>query len=109
MIKEKMKLFVRADNESSTGMRFLAVNALHEYWMGDADIKLGEIEVSYSPPEGLDESELRRKAISTLQDKQKRVRAEAEVSCLQLQSQIEKLMLLSYQPTSEVISDGTSN
>lgn len=103
---ETMLLFIESDEKSEDGMAFLLTNFRHQWATRDEQINLGEIEITYEIPFGLDSDAIREKAIKTLQDKQERIIADAYMAKQRLQIKIDKLLMLTHcKSDSELIVD----
>lgn len=96
--KEEMLLYVEADAEQESGIRFYLVSSLHQFYMGDESVKLCNVIVEYEHPNSLNEEQIRTAAIQTLKEKQERIIASAQLKKVELQKKIDKLLLITYQP-----------
>lgn len=104
-MKEKLTLCVEHDENTPGRLKFFLISPRHEWYLHDnKQIKIAkDIEVEYEPPQ-MSEDELRLKAVEQLRDRQKRVRADASKAIADLDEQINKLMLITYQPESVEVS-----
>ena len=99
---QKVKVYAVPNVESEKGYVMEIIPERFWYCMDDDSIALGEHEVSVMV-DIPNEQELILKAIDTLQEKQKRIKAQAERDCQRLQAKINDLKRLEYKPYAEVI------
>ena len=92
----KMFLYAESSKEEESGIELSLIPKRFKYYMGDEAVELEEVTVRYNRPSKLDEDILRKKAIETLQSKQKAVIAEAYRREQELQGKIDKLLLLTH-------------
>jgi len=111
---ENMLLVVEANSENESGVSFFLANTRHEWWLDDEAVKVSTVKITYEYPDSLSEDEFRVMAIKTLRDKQDRVIAEAQLTKVDLQNKIDKLLMLTHQPAAselepapDVITDET--
>lgn len=100
-IREKMTLFARPDADAEHGFILMPVHPTHEYWMRDSDIKVDTVNIEYLPPQNMSREEMIQKAVITLRDKQKQIRAEAHKEVQKLEEKINEMLLLTHQPEPE--------
>lgn len=93
---EEMLVYACPDADAEGGMDFRLVRPSDTWRMNDEDIKLGEVSVTYSIPGTLSRAELVNKAVVTLREKQQSARAYAEKRCIELESKIDKLLMLTH-------------
>ena len=98
MLTQRVKMFLYAESskEEESGIELSLIPKRFKYYMGDEAVELEEVTVRYNRPPKLDEDTLRKKAIETLQSKQKAVIAEAYRREHELQGKIDKLLLLTH-------------
>ena len=99
MLKETMSIYAVPDSQESIGFKFKLIPQEKKWWMHDEDICVGEVEVEYDPPSDMTKDQLVLKAIETLKDKQTQAMASAQVKYNELQEKINKLTLISHNPS----------
>lgn len=94
--KQKMYLYAESDTEAESGIKLSLIPKRFTYYMGDEAVQLEEVVVRYNLSAKLDANTLRKKAIKTLQDRQKEVIAQAYQREQELQGNIDSLLLLTH-------------
>lgn len=95
MEKATMQIWAIPDAEVKRGFRLMLCDPERSFYMYASDeIKIGETEVVFSPPEDMTEEAMVRKAIETLEKKQEVVMQDAARKKQALQKKIDGLLLL---------------
>lgn len=95
-MKQMMELFAESNPKEKTGFSLFVLPKPYAYYPSDECIKLGSVEVDWHFSEDITEEFLRKRAITTLMDKQQRIRAEAFQHEKELQKKIDVLLLLTH-------------
>ena len=85
-----------SDPDSESGMLLKLIDEEHKFLMRDEEINIGLVTCTFIKPEGLTEESLRRMAVETLREKQKKLQADAYRAEQILQGKIDKLLLLTH-------------
>ncbi len=102
-MKEKVFIYIESNKDAPAGFSFYLVPERWKYYPSADDVRVGETEVSYSPPANLTTEEIRGMAIKTLQDRQTQVVAEAQKKKMQLQKKIDSMVMLPFIPASATV------
>lgn len=90
----KMDIWAIPSDDSDQGFDLMLMPPKKSWTMGSAEVKIGTTVVQFEPPEEMSREEMTRKAIETLRDKQKQIRAESHREIQKLEEQITNLLML---------------
>ncbi len=95
MIEQRF-IYVEADKERKSGMRFFLVPERCFWVPNDDQVKIEARDVEFFVSDNLMEDNIRRKAIEALKEKQQRALTDAQNRATELQGKIDNLMLLTH-------------
>lgn len=99
---DKMALMLRPDKEAPDGMSFYLSSLRHICICPDDDVKVAEIDVPFDIPENMTHEDILQKAVETLEEKKNNAWAQAQQRVNILQERINKLRMLTHNPTPPV-------
>ena len=99
---ETMHLFLepnkKAESPNDSPFNFFLVSSRHKWYMNDDEqIRIDDVEVSYSVPTHIGEDDLAVAAIKQLKERQEKVRADAHRRVEEIEEHISRLSLLTHQ------------
>ena len=98
-MKINMSIWAVSDSESEKGFRLELIPARFEFFMSDSEVKISEGEAFFDSPPDMTEQDMALKAISTMEEKQKRIIADAQMKAIKLQEKINNLKRLTFVPS----------
>lgn len=100
-----MAIMLRPDKDEPDGMGFYLWPVNRLYYCDDDDVKIAEIDVPFEVPGDMTHEDIAKKAVETLEEKQKNEWARAQRRVDMLQIRINKLRMLTHQPAPENINN----
>lgn len=97
-INKKMCLYARPNDDSESGFDWLLIEERHRWFMNDHDVMMDTVVVEFFPPEDMSTDEITMKAIETMREKQKQIRADANMRVNKLEAKINNLLRITHQP-----------
>lgn len=98
-IECKLEIWAMHDDEAPDGFEMALRNPTDTFYVSsDRNVKVGMTTVTFMPPADMSREKMIQFAVETLRDKQRQIRARAEMEINKLEARIKELLLLTYQP-----------